>query len=121
MHGRQAIERLLQQRLGQRAPEYERRLHAPLFGVAMADGLPIAAIVQLCQASGEQLGATGMEIFVEQVHRPPLERVKKRARQWREDRRPAQQAEQRIDQAVLDVMHWRGFVVQVSLNVVLHR
>ncbi|CUJ77477.1 Uncharacterised protein [Achromobacter sp. 2789STDY5608633] len=107
------IQRPLQQRFVQRAPEDERRLHALFVGVALADGGAVFARVQLRQAGGEQRLAPRVEIGRVQVGRPALERMEKRARQRREYGRPAQQAEQRIDQRVLDVMDRCVVAVQV--------
>ncbi|MNH27095.1 hypothetical protein D3C79_871910 [compost metagenome] len=92
--GREAIEGLLQQLFAEHAPIHERRLHAPLGGITFADGLPVAPVVEFGQASLKQFGPADMEVFAEQIHRPALERVKKRPRQRREDRGPTQQAKQ---------------------------
>ncbi|MNC62314.1 hypothetical protein D3C75_1123260 [compost metagenome] len=62
-----------------------------------------------------------MEVFAEQVRRPALERVKKHPGQRREYRWPAQQPEQRIDQAVFDVMHRSTGIIQMRLDKALHR
>ncbi|MNH16524.1 hypothetical protein D3C79_761700 [compost metagenome] len=57
-----------------------------------------------------------MKLGVMQILRCALERVEKRAGQRREYRLPAQQAEQAVKQAVLDIMHLPAALPQVQLH-----
>ncbi|MNI30677.1 hypothetical protein D3C73_845310 [compost metagenome] len=121
MLGRQAFERLVEQFVAERAPVHKGRLHVPLGSVTFADRLSVASVIKFSQAGLEQIRPSLKEIFVVQIHRPTLERMEERPRQWREDRRPAQQAEQRVDQAVFHVVHRRRILSQMRLDVELHR
>ncbi|MNV60801.1 hypothetical protein D3C71_1532760 [compost metagenome] len=79
----------------------------------MQDQVAISGRVQLRQAIGEQRLASFVKIRRVQVGRATLEWMKERARQGREHGRPAQQAEQGIQQRVLHVMHGRIVLMQV--------
>jgi len=60
------------------------------------DGLPVAVVIQLRQARGKQVAPLMKEIRMMQICRAVMKRMKECARQGGKDRRPAEQAEQRI-------------------------
>ena len=121
MGRRQAVQSLIKQGLTQTAPGHKRRLNAKFGHVGSLYGVPVASIVKLLQAGIKQLGTAQVKVLIQQVSRAALVRVKKCTRQRREDRRPAQQAEQTIDQRILDVVHRLFRPVQMASDPALYR
>ncbi len=86
-----------------------------------ADGLPVLARRELREAGGELSFAPAMEIGRVEIRRCRMELVEERARQRQEHDVPAQQAEQRIDQRVLDVVNGRIRLSEERARRQLHR
>src|SRR6202041_1633282 len=103
MRGRDAIERQLQFLPGQCAPWDEGGLDAGLLFEGAQDAVSIGAAVELREARGKQRLAPPLKVSFEQVRGRCVEFVEERAREWREDGVPTQEAEQGVDQGVLDV------------------
>src|SRR5690606_13736834 len=92
--GRQAVQGLVKQGLGQQRPVDEGALDALLAMPGTADAVLPGIAVQLGQAALEQRTTPVLEVWAVQVGRGALEWVKEGAGQGRENGVPAEQAEQ---------------------------
>ena len=90
VRGGNAVQRLRQQLFVEQAPGDERVMNAELRLEGAPDAVTVVVAVEAGQAGGEQIGAALVEVRAVQVGRRPVERVKERARQRREDRVPAE-------------------------------
>ncbi|MNJ43843.1 hypothetical protein D3C77_388690 [compost metagenome] len=117
---RQAGQGLIEQAVSEHLPVDEGRLQPLFAGVVAADGVHVAAIVELRQAVGEQARPARLELGVVQVLGRALERVEECPRQRREQRFPAQQPEQAVEQGIFHVVHLPALRLQVQLDRLLH-